>query len=499
MESETPPVAAEELGEIAEPERAFNKPNSLALQMSRKDFPPGLVGDVAWHIYIGSPLPVYEYALGAAFAVFAGIFGRCYNVLGLGLNLYILIIGETGTGKTSTVSLIQKLVSAIQKDVHSVTDFFTGDFASAEGMHQKLADQYSIVCLYGEIGHFFKQLLDLRAPSHILAQARFLLNVYSQSGRHGVVRPRSYSDQGKSKPLVKRPALSMCGDGIGHKLFQAMNADTFDDGTGPRFTYFENKAPIGNFNSNFQDADFIPLAKQLAPLVSQALSLNSRDEICEVRLSQEAAEQFASVEIEAKGLAGKGSEFSKQMWTRWRENSLKLAAIIAIGIDPWNPIIDGNTARNCIDLVRGQINNVISKFASGEIGSPDENETLREKCVVDEIAAYCRSEYDLKKYVGTTRAMHEYRVISERFLQQRFASKACFKRARIGATAALKKTLENMCRNGLLKNCPPHTSEKMFHKATQSYQVFDSKAFGLEPTNAFEGMFDDASLKPDAI
>jgi hypothetical protein len=63
------------------------------------DRPPGLLGELATFIYAQAPRPVAEIALAGAVALMAGICGRSYNVSGMGLNQYVMLIADTGTGK----------------------------------------------------------------------------------------------------------------------------------------------------------------------------------------------------------------------------------------------------------------------------------------------------------------------------------------------------------------------------------------------------------------
>ena len=75
--------------------------------------PPGLVGDVMRYAYRAAPRPVAEACLLAGVALIAGICGRTYNVNGTGLNMYCLLLGDTGVGK-NTIALA---TDNIMKDV----------------------------------------------------------------------------------------------------------------------------------------------------------------------------------------------------------------------------------------------------------------------------------------------------------------------------------------------------------------------------------------------
>jgi hypothetical protein len=94
--------------------------------------PPGLVGDIARFIYDQAPRPVPEIALVGAIGLIAGIVGRAYNIEGLGLNQYILLLGNTGVGKEAIASGVSKLMQSVIKTVPAAGDFIgPGEIASS--------------------------------------------------------------------------------------------------------------------------------------------------------------------------------------------------------------------------------------------------------------------------------------------------------------------------------------------------------------------------------
>src|SRR6185437_14748582 len=79
---------------------------ALAVKIAPPDpvWPPGLLGQIAQFIYKASDYPCYEIALAGAIGLMAGICGRTYNVSRTGLNLYVVFLAVTGTGKESASS-----------------------------------------------------------------------------------------------------------------------------------------------------------------------------------------------------------------------------------------------------------------------------------------------------------------------------------------------------------------------------------------------------------
>ena len=104
--------------------------------------PPGLVGDIADYILNAAPRPVPHIALAGAIGLMAGVCGRAFNVSGTGLNLYVLLIAETGTGKEGIASGISSLIAAIPNGRIGNFDFLgPAEVASATRSNQaSLAD-----------------------------------------------------------------------------------------------------------------------------------------------------------------------------------------------------------------------------------------------------------------------------------------------------------------------------------------------------------------------
>jgi hypothetical protein len=77
------------------------------------DAEPGLLGDIARWSQTFAYRPVREFAQPAAIATLAAIFGRRWATpTGLGLNLYLVAIAETGGGKDALLAVPRRLLAA---------------------------------------------------------------------------------------------------------------------------------------------------------------------------------------------------------------------------------------------------------------------------------------------------------------------------------------------------------------------------------------------------
>lgn len=136
--------------------------------------PPGLIGEVANYIYSQAPYPNVKIALAGAISLLAGITGRAYNVSGVGLNQYTLILGMTAIGKEAAGKGISRLQAAIAKTVPASADFIgPSHIASIQALHKRLARTPACLCIIGEAGLKLSALLNPRAaPADAHPRAR---------------------------------------------------------------------------------------------------------------------------------------------------------------------------------------------------------------------------------------------------------------------------------------------------------------------------------------
>lgn len=170
-------------------------------------FPPGLVGDLARFIHDAAPRPVPEIALAGAIGLMAGVCGRAFNVSGTGLNQYVLLIAETGTGKEAINSGISALMKACRTSCPVALSFVgPAHIRSDAALLKQLAKSPAFVSVLGEFGLTLQQMANPRAPSHLASVKQILLDIYNKSGAHDVLNPMVYSDQEKNTPPIDSSA-----------------------------------------------------------------------------------------------------------------------------------------------------------------------------------------------------------------------------------------------------------------------------------------------------
>lgn len=420
-------------------------------------FPDGLLGDVARFIYEQAPYPNPDIALAGAIGFLAGIAGREYNVCGLGLNQYILVLSPTGTGKEAIASGMSKLFAAVAATVPAIMDRSgPGYIQSGPGLIKALAKSPCFVCVIGEVGLRLPVIASPRANANDKLALAVLLDCYAKSGHGHILGAMAYSDREKNIPAIDSPALTIVGEGVPESFYSAIDESHIASGLLPRFLAFENRKPRPYLNRDPVSIPNLAMVQILADISASCLAAaNARRLVGEVGFSAGAAAIFARFEPWVTDqVNAAGGEVARQLWNRTYVKALKLAALSAVGRNYLAPVISEQEAMWATTLVVDQTNAMLGRFASGEVGEEAGNETKQINEVVRVIGQYLAAEYQRYEKFGGSFEMHRDGVITEAHISRRLGRLPAFAKDRVGATGALKRTIKALLEADDLREIP---------------------------------------------
>src|ERR1019366_4685117 len=144
------------------------------------------------------------------------------------------------------------------------------------------------------------------------------------------------------------------------------------------------------------------------------------------------------------------TEIARQLWTRGHLKLLKLAALIAVGMDIYEPVITLEVAQGARNMVERDIANILDRFESERVGN-DANEQQQCTKVLEMFKDYIYRPFDkvMSKYL-VNEAMKRDRVIQWSYLSRRLAGQPAFKTDRMGSSFALKRTLDLLMADGTI-------------------------------------------------
>lgn len=448
-----------------------------AVQGANLQLPPGLLGEIAQFIYQAAPRPVPEIALAGAIGFMAGICGKAYNVSNTGLNQYILLIADSGKGKEAMASGISKLINLARMQVPVANDFIgPSSIASSPGLHKFLSkNSQCFVSILGEFGIKLEAMSNQKANAVQLLLKDSFLDLYHKSGYNDVYRGSAYSDQDKNSVDISAPAFSILGESTPERFYSVLNEEMISEGLLPRFSIIEyngirvpsNENP--NVNPSFQ------LMERLCALMAHAKTIMGSNKVIHVEQNDEALlltkeiDKFADKQINSAS-----KEVTRQLWNRAHIKTLKLAATVAIGCNPFNPLITLENVNWAWDMVQRDIKALTIKFDQGLIGatSSEAKQIIEMKRV---IKLYVTEPWDRIESYTHNQALYDAKIIPYAYLNKRLTSVAAFKNDKLGVTPAIKRCIQIMIDSDDIKEVGKVWLNEKFNTSARAFAVSNLK------------------------
>lgn len=462
-------------GQVAQHDSGVN-PGSIIL-------PPGLLGEVANFIYEAAPRPVTEIALVGAIGFVAGIVGRAFNISATGLNMYVLSLAPTGTGKEAINSGISKLISAVRGNVPSIGDFIgPGDTRSDAALIKWLAKNPCIFSVQGEWGMRLKQMSSPYANSNEIGVKKVIMDLFNKSGHGNILNPLAYSDKDKNTPAINAPSFTLIGESTPEKFYEALDEGMISDGLLPRFLTIEYKGlrPPLSEQSAFATPSFA-LIDMVQAITVHCLEIMAKGSVVNVAIDPYAEKvlrdfnEYADSQINDP----QANEVHRHMWNRAHIKALKLSALIAVGTYPYNPTIDLDAARWACDLIARDIVNVVDRFARGEVGNSvlGVNERKQIDDMVRAIRQFAHDSGEAAKY-GISGTMHANGIVLASALSKRLMAMSSFRNDRQGATNAIKRAMQHLLDADDLREVPRKQMQDTFGTGARAFVIANPRSFG---------------------
>lgn len=434
-------------------------------------FPPGLVGKLAEHAMESSIRPVREVALCAALALCAGISGRAYNVSGTGLNMMMIVLARTGSGKEGAATMIDSMMAKVQLQVPMASRFIgPGAFASGQALIRSLDLSPCWVSVLGEFGLTLQQMCAADAQPALVQLKKVLLDLYTKSGSNKVLRASVYSDTDKNTKMIVAPAVTVLGESTPDAFFAGLREEHVAEGLLPRFSIveFDGERPPRN-----PDAFCEPppeLVEHVVSLAEVALRSEQNGIHTNVVMDEEARALMHEFDVEADYHINKGqNEVELQLWNRAHLKALKLAALVAVGCGNLEePVITLEVATWAVEFIRRDVATVLSRFASGSVGG---GEQRLEQHVRAAIQSYLAMEPEQRKAYRVPESLLDLPIVPYHFLRRRLFGTATFRNDKRGAAVALEKVLLDMEKAEVLLCVGPAQAKEQFGVRSPVYTM----------------------------
>ena len=452
--------------------------------------PPGLMGEVAQFIYDAATRQVPEIALAGAIGWFAGVCGKAYNINGAGLNMYLALLASSGSGKeaiSSGYSVIEQAIVA--RGVIAVREFIgPANFSAPQAILKHVGKHGSFISLIGEFGGWLGHLVGPYAQPVRQGIKDVLLELYGKSGRNNVYRQSVYTDKDNNIQEIKSPAMSLLGETTPSTFYRQISEQVIEDGFLPRFVIIEYEGPNQYIN---EGAHYVTLPTRLgdalAQLATHCLEINQSmnmpnggpidvDMVPAAKAMFNSFSRYCTDQSNVKGI----TEGIKNVWSRVWLNSVKLAALVAVGCNHVQPRVEAHHAKWAIELVMTSVQKLVGKVETGEVAGSAETKQWSD--FVRALRGLPDMTLERLETYGLTQVMRDHNVISHSFLHRRIGMLASFKNDKLGASAALKRLVQRAIDEGIFVPLAKYDPWVIEHKITGSAYALNVKALETSQT-----------------
>lgn len=427
-------------------------------------FPKGLIGDVAEYIYRSSPRPVKEIALTAAIGLLAGIAGSAYNISSTGLNMYVLALAPTGTGKEAMSGGISRLMTNVRA-ISPSSDKFVGasQIASSQALLGYLGKyNRSQVSIIGECGLWLKEISDPHAPAHTAGLRRILLDLYGKSGRGSSVQPSIYADSAKNTDIIRQPAFSILGDSTPSRFYEIIDEQLITEGFVPRWLIIEYNGRRPQLNENHSSVlASSSLLQSMSALCDHAHRMMETLGVIDIAYANDEVYQEVkdfNVFCDAQ-INGTNEEAVRDLWTRAYLKALKLAGLAAVGRNFGTPAVNMDDWQFAKLIVLKDTIKMCTSFSSGTLAASLSSENLDQYNaairVLKSFVTAGQTPQSTDKSYSVTPSMRRDFVVPYSFFQRRLASQRAFAKSKMGSSKAIASALKDLEMAGIITALTP--------------------------------------------
>ena len=391
-------VAVEHGRELAK--SMISKPkqdNKYNIELPAVDFsndgltlPPGAMGQFVKAVHDATFTPCLPYALAVSFAFISGMAGRGYRFGRNGCNVFMLVAGQSATGKSQTIDALGHLIQNIEglglTDKPLANRIFSAGAKSAQGIHDKLSGIMAGSWFTDECASMLKVLTHPENNSdHELKDA---VNLLYDAAVPGKIWQLGASRASNDKKGVNCISIGIAWFTTLEKMYDSISAGEAKDGFLSRFIPIFYEGVLGQDNKNQIDRLPFDVAERLRALVAQVtmfdLILGSNpqgaNKLIQVGIATDADALLKSFNEQARELARRAQRGTDSLpdvyvaMSRVGTTAQRLAVTMAVMDNPVLPVISIDHVRWAIQFVAGRTLDVIRRVETGEIGSGAEVE-----------------------------------------------------------------------------------------------------------------------------
>lgn len=323
--------------------------------------PPGRVGLLAGEIHknLIRPQPSYAIATALVAASMATRNRFVTGLMGTGLNLYTVQVGPTSAGKDGPRSEVMQLMNDI-----GMGNATPEGISSGAALIRTVAEEKVVMYLPDEFGLLLQVALSDSGPAHQKDLIAEIMRFYTKArGVHGGKR---YAKSSDSIEPIKQPFVSMMGSTTPTELAKALHQGHVENGLLNRILYAGADQELPRKSRDGRPGYSAPLVMWLRSLTGAAEmpdvdsdlpagEQNLRRPLVvkdgKIPFTPEAEQLFDAFDQESDRNSVSGE--LGPLWNRAHENALRVAGIVALGMDTVQ--VDREVAQWAVGYVRHSV------------------------------------------------------------------------------------------------------------------------------------------------
>ena len=429
---------------------ASTKPKLLPVvgDTSTLPWPPGPVGALAQWLFRVAPRPVREVAIITALGVFAGAYGRAYNISNSGLNLYLVLVARSAVGKEAIHSGASRIVNTLMNNgipaIGQSVDF--ADYASGPALVKALADRGSFCNIAGEWGRKLRAMSDDTKEGPMSSLRTVMTNLYQKSSAGTIVGGIGYSNKEKDIKSTDGVAFSMIGETTPATFYESLTNTMMQDGFMSRFIVVEYtglRPPLNTMMNETVPDWFVNMMGNFFQHSAQLLP----GKFFDVPVDHTAQKMLDDFNVECDEHINETEDESwRQMWNRAHLKTLKVSALLAVANNFMNPLVTQAEAEWALELIRRDIRIMSRKMSDGDVGDGD---MVRERKIISVIQAYF-TVGPIPPGYKLSDDMRLKGVVARKYLQSKTQNVNSFAKSKLGQNAELDRTVKSLMDSGYL-------------------------------------------------
>lgn len=311
-------------------------------------YPPGFVGDMARFIVSASRFPSPPLAMVSAIALTAALAGRRYKgPTGLRTNVYVVGLAESGMGKDLTLRAPRIVAGAGPNGAKIAETFLDADPASPEGLAGRLRKHPSVLASIDEFGKWLSERTGRHAPIH---KAGIVSAMMRLTGAASGAWAGAEKSAGKDATVIS-PCFSIHGVTTPSTFWAALGAGNISEGLLGRLIVVDGGTRLPAKVRRPADIEDVPrdLQEQVADIAGQsggtrfsaafATGVTAPASVMAVPFGDGAEELFEAFDDAIRAEAPRTDPDMRPVLMRVAENAGRLALIVAVGVNPGEPVI----------------------------------------------------------------------------------------------------------------------------------------------------------------